>query len=78
MTELQSIMLSVCFGTVVGYFISSIVIIVKYAIEDHREKKRKRKENGDKQYSERAAEGDSLSPPLFYGGKIHEHSRNRY
>jgi len=49
MTELQSIMLSVCFGTVVGYFISSIVIIVKYAIEDHREKKRKRKENGDKQ-----------------------------
>ena len=45
MTEIQSIMLSVCFGAVVGYFISNIVIIVKYAIEDHREKKRKKSEN---------------------------------
>jgi len=45
MTEIQSIMLSVCFGSVVGYFISNIVIIVKYAIEDHREKKRKKAED---------------------------------
>lgn len=45
MTEIQSMMLAVCFGAVVGYFISSIVINVKYAIEDHREKKRKKAED---------------------------------
>ena len=49
MTEIQSIMLAVCFGAVVGFFISSIVIIIKYAIEEHREKKRIRKENEEKQ-----------------------------
>lgn len=45
MTNIQSMMLAVCFGAVVGYFISNIVIIVKYAIEDHREKKRKKAED---------------------------------
>lgn len=49
MTQIQSMMLAVCFGAVVGYFISSIVIIIKYAIEEHREKKRIRNENKNKQ-----------------------------
>lgn len=49
MTDIQSMMLAVCFGAVVGYFISSIVIIVKYAIDDHKAKKHLRKENEAKQ-----------------------------
>ena len=49
MTDIQSMMLCVCFGAVVGYFISSIVIIVKYAAECHRVKKRKRKGSEEKQ-----------------------------
>lgn len=49
MTEIQSMMLAVCFGAVVGYLISSVIIIVKYANDGHREKKRKRKEAENKQ-----------------------------
>lgn len=44
MTELQHLMLSVCFGAVMGSFIANIVLIIQYAIESHKDKKRKRKE----------------------------------
>ncbi len=49
MTEIQSMMLAVCFGAVVGTFIGNVISIVKYAIEERREKKRIRKDNEEKQ-----------------------------
>jgi len=44
MTTVQSMMLSVCFGAVVGTFIAEVVCMIRFAVEDHKEKKRKRKE----------------------------------
>lgn len=49
MTDVQSMMLAVCFGAVVGTFIGNLYAIIKFAIDDHKEKKRLRKENEDKQ-----------------------------
>ena len=49
MTDVQSMMLAVCFGAVVGTFIGNLYAIIKFAIDDHKEKKRLRKENKDKQ-----------------------------
>jgi len=49
MTHIESMMLAVCFGAVVGTFIGNAICIFKFAIEEHREKKRIRKENEDKQ-----------------------------
>jgi hypothetical protein len=49
MTDIQSMMLAVCFGAVVGTFIGNLYAIIKFAIDDHKEKKRLRKENEDKQ-----------------------------
>ena len=39
MTTYQSLMLSVCFGATVGMMLSNFFIIIKYAIEEHKEKK---------------------------------------
>lgn len=44
MTTVQSMMLSVCFGAVVGTFIAEVVCMIRFAVGDHKEKKRKRKE----------------------------------
>ena len=44
MTELEHLMLSVCFGTTVGLIIGSWIIIIKDAIIQHRIKKRLSKE----------------------------------
>ena len=49
MTNIQSMMLAVCFGAVVGTLIGNILAIVKFAIDERREKKRLRKENENKQ-----------------------------
>ncbi|HRV73285.1 MAG TPA: hypothetical protein P5116_05365 [Eubacteriales bacterium] len=49
MTNIQSMMLAVCFGAVVGTFIGNIITIVKFAIDERREKKRIRKDNEEKQ-----------------------------
>ena len=49
MTNIQSMMLAVCFGAVVGTFIGNAICIVKFAIEERREKKRIRKETEEKQ-----------------------------
>ena len=49
MTNIQSMMLAVCFGAVVGTFIGNIFIIVKFAIDERREKKRIRKDSEEKQ-----------------------------
>lgn len=49
MTHTESLMLAVCFGAVIGTIIGNLFVIVKFAIDEHHEKKRKRKENGEKQ-----------------------------
>ena len=49
MTNIESMMLAVCFGAVVGTLIGNIFIIVKFAIDERREKKRVRKNNKEKQ-----------------------------
>ncbi|AGG07335.1 hypothetical protein btf_226 [Dehalococcoides mccartyi BTF08] len=49
MTNIQSMMLAVCFGAVVGTFIGNAICIVKFAIDERREKKRIRKDNEEKQ-----------------------------
>ena len=49
MTNIQSMMLAVCFGAVVGTLIGNILAIVKFAIDERREKKRIRKENEEKE-----------------------------
>lgn len=42
MTTIQSMMLAVCFGAVMGTFIGNAVILIKCAIDSHKEKKRRR------------------------------------
>lgn len=49
MTHIESIMLAVCFGAVVGTFIGNLFAIVKFAIDEHREKKSNSERNGEKQ-----------------------------
>jgi len=49
MTHIESMMLAVCFGAVVGTLIGNIFAIVKFSIDERREKKRLRKENENKQ-----------------------------
>ena len=44
MTHAESLMLAVCFGAVMGTFIGNIIILVKYAVEEHKEKKHRREE----------------------------------
>lgn len=42
MTTIESMMLAVCFGAVVGMLIGNAVFLIKCAMENHKEKKRKR------------------------------------
>lgn len=49
MTEVQSMMLAVCFGAVMGTFIGNAAILIKCAIDSHKEKKRRRKEEQNNQ-----------------------------
>lgn len=44
MTTIQSAMLAICFGAVIGTFIGNVVILIQFAITDRREKKRKEKQ----------------------------------
>ncbi|WP_195841213.1 hypothetical protein [Clostridium sp. WB02_MRS01] len=44
MTTVQSMMLPVCFGAVVGTLIAEVVWMIRFAVEEHKKKKRKRKE----------------------------------
>ena len=51
MTQLQEMMLSVCFGAVIGVFIGNLIAIIAYAVSNCKEKRRKRKakaEDADK------------------------------
>ncbi|MDD2980293.1 MAG: hypothetical protein PHN80_10000 [Hespellia sp.] len=42
MTTVQSMMLSVCFGAVMGTLIANVGFLIKCAIDTHREKKHKK------------------------------------
>ena len=42
MTTFESFMLSICFGAVVGSLIGNVVCIIKWTIDEHKEKKRQR------------------------------------
>ena len=44
MTTVQNLMLSVCFGAVMGTLIANVGFIIKCAIATHKEKKRKKNE----------------------------------
>ena len=44
MTTVQNLMLSVCFGAVMGTLIANLGVIIKCAIDTHKEKKRKKNE----------------------------------
>jgi len=44
MTTVQSLMLSICFGAVMGTFIANTGFLIKCAIDHYKDKKRKRKE----------------------------------
>lgn len=44
MTKAESLMLALCFGAMMGSFIGNIIILIKFAIEDHKDKKRRREE----------------------------------
>jgi len=44
MTTIQSLMLSVCFGAVMGTLTANMIFIIRFAIDTHKDKKRKRKE----------------------------------
>lgn len=38
MTTVQSFMLSICIGAVMGTIIGNMVVLVKFVLEDHKEK----------------------------------------
>lgn len=42
MTLFESMMLSVCFGAVMGCFIGNIIMLIKFILDDYREKMRRR------------------------------------
>ena len=44
MTTIQSMMLSVCFGAVMGTLIANVGFLIKCAIDTYKEKKRKKNE----------------------------------
>ena len=43
MTQLQEIMLAVCFGSVIGAFLGNLISIIVYAVSGCRQMKRRRK-----------------------------------
>ena len=45
MTHMESLMLTLCFSFVVGYTVGNLIGIVIYAINEHKEKKRREKES---------------------------------
>lgn len=49
MTHAESLMLAVCFGAVMGSFIGNIIMLIMFAVDDHKEKKRRRAEKAKTQ-----------------------------
>lgn len=52
MTHAESMILAICFGAVMGSFIGNIIMLIKSAVEDHGDKKRRREEEVERQHSE--------------------------
>ena len=52
MTHAESMMLAICFGAVMGSLIGNIIMLIKSALEDRRDKKRRREEDAKRQHSE--------------------------
>lgn len=48
MTTVQSMMLAVCFGAVMGFLIADVVFLVQNAIDKHKKRKRGENESADK------------------------------
>lgn len=48
MTDMQNLMLTICFGVSLGFVASGIVFLIEDAIYQHKKKKRKKQENRDK------------------------------
>lgn len=52
MTYAESLMLAVCFGAVMDSFIENIIMLIKFTIDEYKEKKRRREEAKAAQQSE--------------------------
>lgn len=52
MTHIESMMLAVCFGSVVGYTIGNLFTIIKFAIDEHKAKKSRKTESANIQTSD--------------------------
>jgi uncharacterized metal-binding protein len=52
MTDIQSMMLSVCFGAVIGAMIGNLIVIIKSAIDERKAKKRRKAESANTQTSD--------------------------
>lgn len=52
MTHAESMMLAICFGAVMGFFIGNTIMLIKSALEDRRDKKRRREDEAERQHSE--------------------------
>lgn len=52
MTHAEFMMLATCFGAVMGSFIGNIIMLIKSAVEDRRDKKRRCEEEAERQHSE--------------------------
>ena len=48
MTAMQNLMLSCCFGAVIGHILGNVAFLIKYAWDAHKEKKRKKAEEAEK------------------------------
>ena len=48
MTAMQNLMLSCCFGAVIGNILGNVAFLIKYAWDAHKEKKRKKAEEAEK------------------------------
>lgn len=52
MTHAESLMLAICFGAVMGSFIGNIIVLIKFAVEEHKEKKRRKQEEAERKSEE--------------------------
>lgn len=55
MTHFQELELAICFGSAIGLYVGGIITLIRFAIDEHKEKKRRRTEE-DKQASQDTTE----------------------
>lgn len=44
MTHTESLMLAVCFGAAIGNIVGNIIVLIEFAVDDYKRKKRRRQE----------------------------------